>query len=34
LAPKCGVPVVETPEVLGEIVRDPVVTIFVPLEGR
>lgn len=34
LAPKNGVPVVETPEVLGESVREPDVTIFVPSEGR
>ncbi|GHE10619.1 hypothetical protein GCM10010339_67410 [Streptomyces alanosinicus] len=34
LAPKYGVPVVETPEVLGETVREPVVVILVPSEGR
>lgn len=33
-APKNGDPVVETPEVLGESVREPEVVIFVPLEGR
>ncbi|GGV05264.1 hypothetical protein GCM10010260_48000 [Streptomyces filipinensis] len=34
LAPKYGVPVVETPEVLGETMREPVVVIFLPSEGR
>lgn len=34
LALKAGLPVVETPDVLGETVRAPVVVIFVPLEGR
>jgi hypothetical protein len=33
-APKYGDPVPETPEVLGEIVREPEVVIFVPSEGR
>lgn len=34
LAPNCGVPDVETPDVLGETVREPVVVILLPLEGR
>lgn len=34
LAPKAGVPVVETPASAGQTEREPVVVIFVPLEGR
>lgn len=34
LAPKGGVPVVETPVSAGQMAREPVVVIFEPLEGR
>lgn len=34
MAPNCGAPDVETPDVLGETVREPVVVILLPLEGR
>ncbi|GGX49129.1 hypothetical protein GCM10010321_77470 [Streptomyces chartreusis] len=34
LAPKYGLPVVETPELLGAMEREPVAVIFEPLEGR
>ncbi|GGX13562.1 hypothetical protein GCM10010297_38850 [Streptomyces malachitofuscus] len=33
LEPKYGVPVLEMPEVLGEMKREPLVVIFVPLDG-